>query len=472
MLFFAPRRLLFLALLVGVNGVIDDWKKVTRIYGENQNDFSGSAIRLNAQGDSIAIHSYNQGSIVHGKTALYSKSDHNATILDEKVLAQWPEDHRLEYKIRSLRARVRLAYAGDGSRLAVGLHFNLTIYDLNADKGTWTYIGAPSGFDQFSQTIMDIDLSSNGDFFAISSYSFGVGQTDIFKLGNESQWDLVGSSIAAGTSNTSIDAVSLAGNGQRVATSERFIGSSGENGGIAKVYEFDETSLDWQQMGDDIAIVSSGDFAGKSLALSRDGLTVAVGAPYSDVVIDNITKQSIGSVHTYRFDELVKEWIPLGVLTGDRPLMSFGNAIDLSKDGNIVAVGNSDSLKRYQKVQIFEYVEVNSTWNQLGQDIKSDGSLKSYFGITLSLSDDGKSLAIGSPGASRKGDADSSYVMSNAGMTEIYKYVGPEDEETISSEDLIFVNSRNMSRANDKVGAHIGSVLLMASMSIIMWFSF
>ena len=45
---------------------------------------------------------------------------------------------------------MRLAYAGDGSRLAIGLHFNLTMYDFNADKGTWTYIGAPSGFDQFS----------------------------------------------------------------------------------------------------------------------------------------------------------------------------------------------------------------------------------------------------------------------------------------------------------------------------------
>jgi len=468
---FYARSLLFLALLVGVNGVIDDWDKVTRIYGENQNDFSGSAIRLNALGDSIAIHSYDQGSIVHGKTTLYSRSDHNATILDKKELAQWPEDHRLEYLIRSLRARVRLAYAGDGSRLAVGLHFNLTIYDFNADNGTWTYIPAPSGFDQFSKTIMDIDLSSNGDFFAISSYSFGVGQTDIFKLSNESQWDLVGSSIAAGTNNTSIDAVSLAGNGQRVATSERFIGSSGENGGIAKVYEFNETSLDWQQMGNDIVIMSSGDFAGKSLVLSRDGSTVAIGAPYADAVIDNITKQSIGSVHTYRFDEIVKEWIPLGVLTGDRPLMSFGNAIDLSKDGNIVAVGNSDSLRRYQKVQIFEYVEVNSTWNQLGQDIEGDGSLKSYFGITLSLSDDGRTLAIGSPGASRKGDADNIYGMNDAGVTEVYRY-GCSDEDEETGEALIFVNSRDISWANDKVRVNIGSVLLMASMSIISWFSF
>ena len=48
---------------------IDDWNKVTIIYCENQNDFSGSAIRLNEQGDdNIAIHSYNQGSILHVKT--------------------------------------------------------------------------------------------------------------------------------------------------------------------------------------------------------------------------------------------------------------------------------------------------------------------------------------------------------------------------------------------------------------------
>jgi hypothetical protein len=310
---------------------------------------------------------------------------------------------------------------------------------------------------------MDVDLSYKGDVLAISSYSFGIGQTEMFKMNNDSAWMSVGSPIVAESEN---EAVSLAGDGHRVAISEKLNGSGRNNAGMSRVYEFNTTTLDWQVMGS-VIIGMPGDFAGKSLALSRDGSTLAFGAPYSDVVLANETKASVGTVHVYRFDDLSKEWRLFGdLLMGDRPYMAFGNAIDLSSDGTIIAVGNAHTLKRDQTVRIFRYLEENSEWIQLGKDIESDRALKTYFGISLSLSDNGKTLAIGSPGASRKGDANSTFNVRNAGMTAIYKYA---DEET---DVLILVNSRETSWADDKTGSKIEIILLISFVSMFFWCDF
>jgi len=458
---------LFLLAFIGVTLLFptsesfDDssWTKVAAIYGENGSDYSGAAVRLNAKGDSIAIHSYDQGSISHGKTTLFANKQNQTGSIDEINLTLWPETHKIEYILRSQRARVRLAIAGNGNRLAIGLHFNLTVYDFNATDGSWTSILAPRGFDSdnLSKTVMGVDLSYKGDVLAVSSYSFGIGQTEMFQMSNESDWVLVGSSIAAESEN---EAVSLAGNGHRVAISEKR-----NNAGMTRVYALNATTLDWHKMGSDF-VGMPGDFAGKSLALSRDGSTLAFGAPYSDVVLRNVTKRSVGTVHLFRFDEVSKEWIQFGdVLTGDQPYMSFGNAIDLSSDGAIVAVGNSHSLKRDQTVRIFQYLEANSTWTQLGKDIESDGSLKNYFGISLSLSDDGKILAIGSPGATRQGDANGRSAVYNAGMTAIYKYVDVE----IDVKNAILVNSREISNFPGQVGVNIGSIMLISIMSMFGW---
>ena len=439
------------------------WKKVTTIYGENRGDYSGAAVRLNAKGDGIAINSYNQGSIIHGKTILFIEGQTDG--LDEIDLTpcEWPETDKIEYTLRSLGARLRLAIAGHGKRLAIGSHFNLAVYDFNATDGSWTSISAPSGFDNLSKTVMDVDLSYKGDVLAISSYSFGIGQTEMFKRNNDSEWMSVGSPIVAESEN---EAVSLAGDGHRVAISEKLNGSGRNNAGMSRVYEFNTTTLDWQVMGS-VIIGMPGDFAGKSLALSRDGSTLAFGAPYSDVVLANETKASVGTVHVYRFDDLSKEWRLFGdLLMGDRPYMAFGNAIDLSSDGTIIAVGNAHTLKRDQTVRIFRYLEENSEWIQLGKDIESDRALKTYFGISLSLSDNGKTLAIGSPGASRKGDANSTFNVRNAGMTAIYKYA---DEET---DVLILVNSRETSWANDKTGSKIEIILLISFVSMFFWCDF
>jgi len=122
----------------------------------------------------------------------------------------------------------------------------------------------------------------------------------------------------------------------------------------------------------------------------------------------------------------VPAWIRLGEnLIGKKAWTSFGNSIDISQDGNIVAVGMSESFRKDQYVSIFGFEtpspsnnitdNVNGTWKQLGNDLRSDGTDKNFFGHSISLSDDGSILAIGIPGGN---DA----LKTDSGLTYIYEY--------------------------------------------------
>jgi len=384
------------------------WNKMATIYGDYFQDFSGSVVSLNAAGNSIAIQSFSQGSNLDGKTTLYSSND-NGT---------WSETYKVLYTLDSFTARVKLAYSGDESILAVGAHFNVTLYERNVTDGSWTSVKGPMKPDDFSSTITSVDLSNEGNVLAISSYSFGKSSYTMFHRKNSEGWENMGESISSSLTNRP-GIVSISGNGMRIAISEAF------EIGTTRIYQYNETSATWEQMGDSILGNSDGDLFGKAMAISRDGSTVAIGAPFHDEIAGNQTKLNIGSVTVYRYDPDTRQWKQKGEsLKGKEEFGAFGNSLDISADGNILVVGNSDSLQRYQYVRVFEFVPETSLWVQLGNDFLDDGSLKSYFGFSVSLSDDGSILAIGSPGATkpRNRDDNSTLPMSNAGVVLIYRY--------------------------------------------------
>ena len=73
------------------------------------------------------------------------------------------------------------------------------------------------------------------------------------------------------------------------------------------------------------------------------------------------------------------------------------NDISLSKNGKIIAVGFwLDSISNTNYVGIVRvFILENESWSQLGEDIVGISS-EDYFGYSVSLSDDGYTLAIGS----------------------------------------------------------------------------
>ena len=80
--------------------------------------------------------------------------------------------------------------------------------------------------------------------------------------------------------------------------------------------------------------------------------------------------------------------------------------MSLSADGKIIAIGalvnNNESGDYAGHARVYQMDDSDSIWKQLGQDI--DGvSAGDLSGSSVSLSDDGKTLAIGATGNSDNG---------------------------------------------------------------------
>jgi len=122
------------------------------------------------------------------------------------------------------------------------------------------------------------------------------------------------------------------------------------------------------------------------VALSADGLTVAIGAPRNS--------NRSGQVAVYRINSEGSSWERLGqTIFGNAIDECFGIAMDITPDGNTLAIGLSLRERYGGQVKVFSLMsreDINNTitWNQIGHVGVGDW-------ISVSLSDNGKTLTIG-----------------------------------------------------------------------------
>ena len=227
----------------------------------------------------------------------------------------------------------------------------------------------------------------------------------------------------------------------------------------------DKVGKEWTLIGDEISNsqFQEDEVMGISLALSDDGRIIAVGNRHtsyvrlyrldenqtehwvpmgSDVVGNDDTfgydvalsgdghtvaiggpKQS--AVYVFQFNASLNEWIPIGgSIRGDMFRGELaGSAISLSLDGRVIAVGahlNSDAEQRSGQVRTFQLNSDDSKWEQLGADINGD-AFGDQFGSALSLSNDGFTLAVG---ARFHDDDDSTANKTNVGHVRIFHFNG------------------------------------------------
>ena len=161
--------------------------------------------------------------------------------------------------------------------------------------------------------------------------------------------------------------VSLSSDGHTVA-----IGSASvnESSGHVRIFKYNGTS--WTQAGPDIDGKATGDWSGLSVSLSSNGNIVAIGAPANES----------GYVRIYQYNG--SSWTLLGDITGEIVGGWSGWSVSLSSDGHTVAIGaySSDkSLPNEGHVSIYRYN--NAPWIKLGKDI--DGKVTNkYSGRSVS----------------------------------------------------------------------------------------
>jgi hypothetical protein len=204
-----------------------------------------------------------------------------------------------------------------------------------------------------------------------------------------------------------------------------------------------------------------GGFFGCAIDLSNDGSILAVASVirgrervdtfelhyYDDISPSNPTAKYISNLATYPRSISYGSSYAINIgqidnFTSQGEGTNFTKQVDvsLSDDGNILAIGdynaivndsNGNKISSAGRVRIFQYVPASSTvrassWVQLGSDINGK-AINEFSGLSISLSGDGKTVAIG---AHQNNDTRIA-----AGNVRVYQYDGSDWNQV--GEDIV-----------------------------------
>ena len=485
-------------------------KKGDNINGEWSNDQSGRSVSLSSDGNVVAIGAphHNGGGGGSGQDAGHVRVyAWNGTIWEKR--GGDIEGEGFSYSGRSV------SLSSDGTIVAIGANSatstnkgHVRVYQYDATKTTadtnqyegnsnfgpvgWNRLGADiDGELHWDQSGYSVSLSSDGSIVAIGSkensgsftyaghvrvYQYDVTKTTVVTDQSSpdfgpKRWRRLGADIDGETTNdNSGRSVSLSSDGSTVAIGAYFNDGTGlSNSGHVRVYKYDatkttaendQTSSDfgpvgWNRLGADIDGAAANDYSGYSVSLSSDGTIVAIGAPGTDLWA--------GHVRVYKYDVTKTtaetdqsspdfgpvKWRRLGAdIDGESGGDNSGMSVSLSSDGSIVAIGaygndaagtGSGHVRAYEYKTITEdeYDEGNTAnttgavgvpiimdggvswgentkfWVQQGDDIDG-GATIDWSGYSVSLNDNGRTVAIGAPYADSNG-------LNNNGNVRVYR---------------------------------------------------
>ena len=195
---------------------------------------------------------------------------------------------------------------------------------------------------------------------------------------------------------TSVD---ISDDGTRIVASAG--GAGGDSSAFGAVYvltqDLTQDGADgWSQTRIDPADQkAAGRWFGHNVAISGDGSTALVGAPYAPTD-GNLSK---GAVYVLRQDA-AGTWSEERLTQGtNRNTGWFGYAVDIDEDGSTLAVGapygGAEDARVWSSTGIvYVYVDGPDGWER-SEVLPSDASDGDFFGNSVAISDDGSSLAAG-----------------------------------------------------------------------------
>lgn len=210
-------------------------------------------------------------------------------------------------------------------------------------------------------------------------------------------WSQLGNNLLGQNESDRFSIPSISNDGKKIAIGAYLENTeNGENSGVTYTYVWNEINQQWGLMGESIKGLNSNDESGTSISLSGDGNYLAIGAPKEEDGGAATTNR--GSVRLYKWNGTSWNEVatPIwGEVGGDYN----GSSISLSYNGKIIAIGAPfnrpgtvlQGLKGHTR--IFELNETETAWIQVGSDI--DGQDKNdRSGYRVSLSSDGLRVAI------------------------------------------------------------------------------
>jgi len=169
-------------------------------------------------------------------------------------------------------------------------------------------------------------------------------------------------------------------------------------GGGTSVYVYEKSGSSWTLVNSlSYTGITSSDYFGSGLAMTRDGSVIAVGAQWKDV-----SAQDNGAIYVFRRNG--SSWAsaytadPFISVPGSGNYYHFGASVAISDDGKFLAGGAFPSPGSATGCA-YVYAYANATWtavvsNLCASDASNDGG---GFGYALAISGDGTKLAVGAP---------------------------------------------------------------------------
>ena len=246
----------------------------------------------------------------------------------------------------------------------------------------------------------NLELSKNGVLSAFSrdGQSLAVFSTDVrlYKLGPVRSWSSNGS--IATPVGSSVSSMKFSNDGRYIV-----IGMSLHlTIGLVRVYK--ENPLfenNWEQIGIDLYGVDYLGKFGHKVEIDDSGSHIFVGAPEANTNGGTLFKA--GFVKVYGWNGVF--WAEENIIEGQNPSELLGTSISISKDGNILAIGSPGFTRttivnsivtsvNVGKTSVYRYV--NGTWEDYLGSVIDNGTEGARNAFSLSLSSDGRTLAVGS----------------------------------------------------------------------------
>ena len=385
--------------------VITGWQQVGEILSLEdpyKDDIRfGNAVAISADGNRIAVGLPGLDDSEDGKL----KRAGSVHIFDMINGTNWEANTRILGAYSDAKLGTNLALSDDGKRIAIGAPSDINtgasgyvaIYEESNVNGQWAIAANFSGGIDQGRFGESVAFAGDGSVIAIGDIYFN--DRGIQDTGAVRIYQEI-----SGVWNPMGTTIPGSKKGDRFGWSislskdgSRIAASSlGFNEpGYVRVFDFNGT--DWEIVGSSLIGESLREFYGFAVELSRDGTVLAVSA----VDASNEQEESVGIVRTHRYTN--GDWMEYGQpLEGEQRQDAFGSSMSLSSDGSTIAIGgpeNGNFCNSCGQVKIFQMTTSNDelVWQSVGTALGKLDIDNGQFGYAVALSETGKRVVSGAP---------------------------------------------------------------------------
>ncbi len=418
-------------------------------------DEFGQSISLSGDGNTLVVGAYLEDSVSQGINPAPNENLDNsgAVYVFRRNGGVWSQQAFIKASNPNRRSAFGFSVSlnSDGNTLAVGAYRenNLAtginsgqrgsaiesgaVYVFRFNANAWqqqAYIKASNNL-AYSEFGSAVDLSADGNTLAVgarreNTSGNGSGAAYIFRFTTSNTWIeqafLKASNPDSGDTFGEDLGISADGNTLAVGTPGEDSNAMGINGaqnnnsatgsGAVYLFRFSTSTNVWAQQAyikASNAATSSG--FGDAVRLNGDGNTFVVGA--------TVRSNQEGAVYVFRYNTSSNTWSEQAFLRASNAEIGdqFGGSVSLSLDGNTFVVGaehedgstvgigsgNNNGRSNSGAAYVFEFS--NGSWVQQAYIKASDPAANALFGDSVSISNDGATVAVGANGVSSNSGA-------------------------------------------------------------------